>query len=87
MHIDGFANFLLIFVQKNIFLTLTIFNQNDFNKLFVKFFSWNVYIRYLICFQVMKNKFHKKLQNCKGGTILIVRSDFCHFASVDDCRR
>ena len=74
MYIDGFAKFLVIFVQKYIF-TSTTFNQNCdvFNKFLVEFPSWNVYfyIRYLICFEVYdKNKFHKKLQNCKSGTIL-----------------
>ena len=73
MYIDGFAKLSVIFVQKNIF-TLTIFKQNsdDLNKFLVKFPSWNVYfytLPYLFS-SYDKNKFHKKLQNCKGGTIL-----------------
>ena len=71
------------FLSKKYIFTLTIFNQNsdDLNKFLVKFPSWNVYFWNVYSWNVYydvtvfvlsydKNKFHKKLQHCKGGAIL-----------------
>ena len=75
MVLDGFGKFLVIFVQKYIFLPLL---QKFWAKkwLFGDFPTWPVIPREIpflevytfICYD--KNNFHKKLQFCEGGTIL-----------------